>query len=90
MCKFDRFVHIWNSEFISGNLGKKSLGTKNGLFYSLIWEHSGEISAKCMLRLSKFTSWWIQNYGLSIGISDVTPSSNLLGEKKCKIISEYE
>jgi len=45
MCYKDKFVHFRNSELISGNLGKKSLGTKNGLFYVLIKDHSGDISA---------------------------------------------
>ena len=74
MCNKDKYVRFKNSELISGNLGKKSLGTKNGLYYSLLWDHSHEISAECMLWLSKFTSRWISNYGMSIGINDVTPS----------------
>lgn len=78
MCVKDKYVWFKNSELVCGNLGKKSLGTKNGLYYALLWDHSNEISAECMLWLSKFTSWWITNFGMSIGISDVTPSKVIL------------
>jgi len=74
MCAKDKYVRFMNSELVCGNLGKKSLGTKNGLYYTLIRDHSHEISAECMLWLSKFTSRWITNFGMSIGINDVTPS----------------
>jgi DNA-directed RNA polymerase III subunit RPC1 len=56
-------------------------GSKTGLFYSLLRDNSVEIAAKCMLRVSKFSSRWISNYGMSIGISDVTPFKELLVEK---------
>jgi len=71
----DGYVLIKDSQLLAGNLGKKTLGdgTKTGLYYTLIRDHSGVIAADCMLRLSKFTSRWISNYGMTIGISDVTP-----------------
>lgn len=89
MCKNDGYVHYVNSELISGNLGKKTLGdgSKKGLFYSLIRDYSGEIAAECMMRLSKFTSRWLSNYGMTIGISDVTPMAILTSEK-AKLIEE--
>jgi DNA-directed RNA polymerase III subunit RPC1 len=34
-----------------------------------------------MLRVSKFSSRWISNYGMSIGIGDVTPQKELLVDK---------
>mmetsp|Transcript_19222 Transcript_19222/g.22238 ORF Transcript_19222/g.22238 Transcript_19222/m.22238 type:complete len:96 (-) Transcript_19222:975-1262(-) len=69
-----------------GNLGKATLGggSKKGLFYTLIRNCSSETAAKCMLRLSKFASRWISNYGMSIGISDVIPYQII--EKKAEII----
>jgi DNA-directed RNA polymerase III subunit RPC1 len=48
-------------------------GSKSGLYYSLIRDNSSEVSAACMLRISKFSARWISTLGLSIGISDVTP-----------------
>lgn len=39
-----------------------------------------------MLRLSKFASRWISNYGMSIGISDVTPFG--ITEQKAEIIKK--
>jgi DNA-directed RNA polymerase III subunit RPC1 len=48
-------------------------GSKNGLFYSLIRDNSSEVAAMCMLRVAKFSSRWLSNYGMSIGIGDVTP-----------------
>lgn len=90
MCVKDKYVWFKNSELVCGNLGKKSLGTKNGLYYALIWDHSNEISAECMLWLSKFTSWWITNFGMSIGISDVTPSKVILDQKQVLIKEKYQ
>jgi hypothetical protein len=34
-----------------------------------------------MLRVSKFSARWFSNYGMSIGISDVTPFEELNKEK---------
>lgn len=84
MCPNDGYVIIQDSEVLSGNLGKKTLGdgSKEGLFYSLIKDNSNAAAARVMLRLSKFTSRWIMNYGMSIGISDVTPSKEVLKNKQ--------
>lgn len=56
-------------------------GSKTGLFYSLQRDNSVEVAAQCMLRVAKFSSRWISNYGMSIGISDVTPFALLIEEK---------
>ena len=84
MCPNDGWVIFQNSELICGNLCKTTMGSgsKTGLFYSLLRDNSAEVSTKCMLRLSKFSSRWISNYGMSIGISDVTPMKELLVEKE--------
>ena len=88
MCPWDGYVIFSSSELMWGNLGKATLGggSKRGLFYTLIRNWSSEIAAKWMLRLSKFASRWISNYGMSIGISDVTPFG--INEKKAEIIKE--
>ena len=84
MCIKDGWVIFKNSELLCGNLGKTTMGSesKTGLMYSLIRDNSVEIATKCMLRVSKFSSRWISDYGMSIGISDVTPFDELLVEKK--------
>jgi len=63
--------------------------SKTGLMYSLIRDNSVEIATKCMLRVSKFSSRWISNYGMSIGIGDVTPFPNLLREKESMLKLGY-
>jgi DNA-directed RNA polymerase III subunit RPC1 len=60
-------------------------GSKKGLFYSIIRDNSPEMASACMLRLSKFSARWISSWGLSIGISDVTPSNSFLVKKKAFI-----
>jgi len=62
-------------------------GSKKGLFYSIIRDNTPEMASACMLRLSKFSARWISNWGLSIGISDVTPSEEFLVKKKAFIVS---
>ena len=64
--------------------------SKTGLMYSLIRDNSVEIATKCMLRLSKFSARWISNYGMSIGIGDVTPMNYLLNEKRRMIEQGYK
>lgn len=75
MCHKDGWVVFKNSELLAGCLGKVTMGSesKTGLMYALIRDNSVEIATKCMLRVSKFSSRWISNYGMSIGIGDVTP-----------------
>ena len=65
-------------------------GSKTGLFYSLIRDNSVDVAAACMLRISKFSARWISNYGMSIGIGDVTPFKQLVEEKSKLIETGYE
>jgi len=83
MCIKDGWVVFKNSELMCGGLGKITMGaeSKTGLMYSLIRDNSVEIATKCMQRVSKFSSRWISNYGMSIGIGDVTPEPKLREEK---------
>jgi len=83
MCINDGYVIFQNSEHLSGNLCKTTMGngSKTGLFYSLIRDNSVDVAAACMLRLSKFSARWISNYGMSIGIGDVTPFEELVQAK---------
>ena len=91
MCPKDGYVLFKSSELMCGNLGKATLGSgsKEGLFYALIRNCSTEVAARGMLRLSKFASRWLSNYGMSIGIGDVTPYQ--IVDQKAEIVKEgYE
>ncbi|RHZ25524.1 hypothetical protein DYB37_005703, partial [Aphanomyces astaci] len=72
MCYKDGYVVFRNSELLSGNLCKKTLGdgSKKGLFYVLIRDHGSAEAAR----------WF------SIGIDDVTPSNDL-NEKKAILLN---
>lgn len=63
MCINDGWVIFQNSELLTGNLCKTTMGngSKTGLFYSLIRDNSTDVAAACMLRLSKFSARWISN-----------------------------
>lgn len=92
MCPNDGWVIFQNSELISGNLCKTTMGSgsKVGLFYSLQRDNSVEAASRCMLRVSKFSSRWLSNYGMSIGISDVSPFMELIKEKENLLSIGYE
>ncbi|KAL5833044.1 hypothetical protein ACOSQ3_016718 [Xanthoceras sorbifolium] len=92
MCPNDGFVYIRNSELISGQLGKATLGSgnKDGLYSVLLRDYNPHAASVCMNRLSKLSARWIGNHGFSIGIDDVQPKKEL-SDKKGKLISEnYE
>lgn len=83
-------VIIDRSELLCGNLGKKVLGSsKTGLFYSLNRDNSPEVAAQVMLRFSKLSSRWITDYGMTIGIGDVTPNLELIKANKQMIKDSY-
>ena len=70
---------IDRSELVCGNVGKKVLGaSKSGLFYALNRDNSADVAASVMLRVGKLSSRFLQNHGMTIGIGDVTPSSELV------------
>lgn len=43
-----------------------------------------------MHRIAKLSSRWLSNYGMTIGISDVTPSADLLQINKGVIDKSYK
>ncbi|CAA2978937.1 DNA-directed RNA polymerase III subunit 1 [Olea europaea subsp. europaea] len=91
MCPNDGFVYIRNSELISGQLGKATLGNgnKDGLFSVLLRDYNSHGAAVCMNRLAKLSARWIGNHGFSIGIDDVQPGNELNEKKKNTISQEY-
>lgn len=84
MCHKDGFVCFHNSILMCGNLGKVTLGSgnKNGLFYRIIHDTSPKLATKIMSRFAKLSARWLTNFGMTIGISDVTPSRNLYQENE--------
>ncbi|CAA7389528.1 unnamed protein product [Spirodela intermedia] len=92
MCPNDGFVCFRNSELISGQLGKVTLGNgnKDGLFSVLIRDYNSHAAAACMNRLAKLSARWIGNHGFSIGIDDVQPGESLIQKKKKTIDKGYE
>lgn len=89
-CHNDGWVAFRNSELISGNIAKKSIGdgSKNGLLYILLRDCGVDEAARAMDRWAKFCSRFMGGHqGLSMGISDVTPTERLQ-EIKHKILSE--
>ncbi|KAL3647246.1 DNA-directed RNA polymerase III subunit 1 [Castilleja foliolosa] len=91
MCPKDGFVYFRNSELISGQLGKATLGNgnKDGLYSVLLRDYGSHAAACCMNRLAKLSARWIGNHGFSIGINDVQPGVELNKEKKVTIDKEY-
>jgi DNA-directed RNA polymerase III subunit RPC1 len=92
MCITDGYVCFRNSELISGQLGKATLGNgnKDGLFTVLLRDYGSEAAAVCMNRLAKLSARWIGNHGFSIGIDDVQPSERLSAEKEKQITKGYD
>uniref|UniRef100_A0ACD5ZP30 Uncharacterized protein n=1 Tax=Avena sativa TaxID=4498 RepID=A0ACD5ZP30_AVESA len=89
MCPNDGFVYFRNSELLSGQVGKKTLGNGNneGMFSILIRDYNSHAAASCMNRLAKFSARFIGNHGFSIGVDDVQPGESL-NVKKGKTIGE--
>ncbi|KAJ7947738.1 DNA-directed RNA polymerase subunit [Quillaja saponaria] len=91
MCTNDGFVYFRNSELISGQLGKVTLGNgnKDGLFSVLLRDYKPHAAASCMNRLAKLSARWIGNHGFSIGIDDVQPKEILISKKDQTISDGY-
>lgn len=92
MCPDDGFVYFRNSELISGQLGKVTLGNgnKDGLFSVLLRDYKSDAAASCMNRLAKLSARWIGNHGFSIGIDDVQPKDKLIKGKEETIDDGYK
>ena len=77
-CKRDGWVVFRNSELLLGQIGKSTLGgNKTGLIYHLLRDNTNEVACEIMHRIGKLSARWLSNYGMTIGISDVTPSAEL-------------
>jgi DNA-directed RNA polymerase III subunit RPC1 len=88
-CPNDGWVAFRNSELISGNIAKKTIGdgSKTGLLYILLRDCGQLEAARLLDRWAKLCSRFLGGHkGFSIGISDVTPSAKLR-EMKHNILS---
>lgn len=92
MCPNDGLVYFRNSELLSGQLGKATLGNgnKDGLFSVLLRDYKAHAAATCMNRLAKLSARWIGNHGFSIGIDDVQPSKYLNNRRQETIFKGYQ
>ncbi|GAB4843614.1 DNA-directed RNA polymerase III subunit 1 [Ancistrocladus abbreviatus] len=93
MCPNYGFVYFRNSELISGQLGKATLGNGNkiGLYSVLLRDYNPHAAAAaCMNRLAKLSARWMGNHGFSIGIDDVQPGRLLNEQKSCRISDGYK
>ncbi|XP_010483650.1 PREDICTED: DNA-directed RNA polymerase III subunit 1 [Camelina sativa] len=91
MCANDGWVYFRNSELISGQLGKATLGNgnKDGLYSILLRDYNSHAAAVCMNRLAKLSARWIGIHGFSIGIDDVQPGAELNNKRKNTIQKGY-
>lgn len=91
MCLKDGWVIFRNSELLSGQLGKNTIvGNKSGLIYALLRDNNNEAACEMMHRISKLSARWLSNYGMTIGIGDVTPQEDLEQMNKSAIESAYK
>jgi len=91
-CRNDGWVAFRNSELVSGNIAKKTIGdgSKTGLLFVLMRDCGVGDAATAMDRWAKFSARYLGGHrGLSIGISDVTPSTRLREIKHSILLEGY-
>jgi DNA-directed RNA polymerase III subunit RPC1 len=92
-CRNDGWVAFSNSELLSGNIAKKTIGdgSKTGLLYVLLRDCGNTEAARMMDRWAKFCSRYFGFHkGFSMGISDVTPSEKLKALKHDILSNGYK
>lgn len=90
-CENDGYILFRNSELLCGNLGKKVLGgSKPGLFFVIIRDASPAAAALAMGRVARLAARWLMNRGMTIGIDDVTPSTDIELFKRRVTQGKYE
>ena len=92
-CKNDGWVAFRGGELISGNVAKKTIGdgSKTGLLYVMLRDFGCVETAKVLDRWAKLCGRYMGNHkGLSIGISDVTPSQELTQMKHDILYEGYK
>ncbi|OWB56094.1 hypothetical protein B5S28_g1985 [[Candida] boidinii] len=79
MAPNDGFVIIRNSQILAGVMDKSLLGDgkKHSVFYTILRDYGAHEAAQAMNRMAKLCARFLGNRGFSIGINDVTPSTEL-------------
>jgi DNA-directed RNA polymerase III subunit RPC1 len=88
----DGWVAFRQGELISGNIAKKTIGdgSKTGLIFVVLRDFGSAQSARILDRWAKFCGRYMGTHrGLSIGISDVTPSEVLTKKKHDILLDGY-
>lgn len=92
-CIDDGWVAFRQSELISGNIAKKTIGdgSKTGLLYVILRDYGPIETAAIMDRWAKFCGRYMGTQrGFSIGISDVTPTEALTEMKHDILLEGYK
>ena len=92
MCKKDGWITFRHSELLTGQIDSAIIGGKNkiSLFHMIVRDYGTLESARVMARIARFCARFLGDYGFSIGISDVTPSSDLTQMKETVVKNGYE
>ena len=90
-CPKDGFILIKNSQLLTGIINKETIasGSKKGLIFALIKDCGNLECSKFLVRISKFCSRWICDYGVSFGLGDVTPGKELITIKQKEIEKKF-
>lgn len=88
----DSLVVFKDDNYLFGRLDKSTIGSENkntSLIYRLICIHNN-CAIHALNCLAKLSSVFLSEHGFSIGIDDVTPSSNLLVQKQDIVSAIYK
>nr|CCC51227.1 DNA-directed RNA polymerase iii largest subunit [Trypanosoma vivax Y486] len=91
-CVAEGYVSFIDSRYISGRMDKRLLGggSKDGLFARLHTLAGGQYTARVMSRIAQFTSRYLTNYGFSLGLGDVAPTTELNELKSAVLKRSFE
>ncbi|KAF2353837.1 RNA polymerase alpha subunit [Trinorchestia longiramus] len=84
LCPADNFVHVRNSELLSGIADKSIVGagSRKNILYTLLKDYGKEETAEVMWRIARMSIQYLLLHGFSIGIGDLSPSASLLRMKQ--------
>ena len=91
MCPNDGFVVMQNSELLCGRLDKSSLGSgsKSSFVYVLNRDFGSSAAVIYLTRIARLAPAYLTNFGMSIGIGDVTPGKELVKLKQQLVDEGY-
>lgn len=88
----DGWLVIVNSQVMCGVMDKATVGSgkKKSIFGVLLRDYGPDEAANAMNRLAKLCARWLTNVGMSLGINDVIPGSDLRTQKEGKVEAAYQ